>query len=200
MFYLNNDNYMQDLYYYNQMPNGTYMNGLGNNAIGNPNMQMTQQGGFNNLPNNQMYNNLGMFPNNIPIQNINNLYPSIYRILNPVISRVVLNNNQPITEDLLNNMTDTVINIVDGQLEFGDDKIQNNTNNQNQQSNANSSNNNTTNNSLSRSSESNRQNNQTTQTSNSRNSRNDSLLRDLIKILILKELLSRNQYQRQYRK
>ena len=45
-----------------------------------------------------------------------------------------------------------------------------------------------------------RQNSQNPQTSNARHNRNDSLLRDLIKILIIKELLSRNHFQRQYRK
>ncbi len=198
MFYSNNDSYMQDLYYYNQMPSNTYMNSFGNNMIGNPNMQTIQ--GRTNIPNNQMFTNQGFFTNNMPIQNLNTLYPSIYRILNPVISRVVLNNNQPITEDLLNNMTDTVFNIVEGQIDFGDDQVQRNNNNENQQSNTNSSNNNVSNNSANRASESARQTNQTSQPSNTRNNRGDSLLRDLIKILIIKELLSRNGFQRQYRK
>ncbi len=199
MFYSNNNGYMEDLYYYNQMPNATYMNNLGNNMMGNANMQIMQQG-ETYLPNNQMFQNPGVFSGNMPVQNLNNLYPNIYRILNPVVSRVVLNNNQPITDELLNNMTDTVFNIVEGQIDLGDDQVQRNNHNDSQQLSSNSANN-SNNNSSSRATEPTRQSNsQGTQTNNSRNNRGDLLLRDLIKILIIKELLSRNRFQRQYRK
>ena len=197
MFYSNNDSYMQDLYYYNQIPNSTFMNGCGSNMLGNSNMQPIMQGGIASSPNNQIFMNGGMFPNNVPIQNLSNMYPSIYRILNPVISRIVSNNNQSISEDLLNNMTDTVFNIVEGQIDLGEDyETQGNNRTDNQSINANSSNNNSSN----RGAETTRQNSQNPQTSNTRHNRNDSLLRDLIKILIIKELLSRNHFQRQYRK
>lgn len=196
MFYSNNDGYMQDLYFYNQMPNNTYMNSFGNNMMGNPNMQMMNNAMPNNIqPNNQMMQNPTMFSNNIPVQNLNNLYPSIYRILNPVVSRVVSNNNQPISEDLLNNMTDTVFNIVEGQVDLGNDQIQRNTQNENQSSSNTTSNTSTNNSTSSRTTETRQQSN--TQTS-FRNNRNESLLRDLIKILIIKDLLSRNQFQRQF--
>ena len=36
MFYSNNDAYMQDLYFYNQLPNNTYMNAFGNNMQTTP--------------------------------------------------------------------------------------------------------------------------------------------------------------------
>lgn len=197
MFYSNNDSYMQDLYYYNQIPNSTFMNGCASNMLGNSNMQPMMQGGIASSPNNQIFMNSGMIPNNMPIQNLSNMYPSIYRILNPVISRIVSNNNQSISEDLLNNMTDTVFNIVEGQIDLGEDyETQGNNRTDNQSINANSSNNNSSN----RGAETTRQNSQNPQTSNARHNRNDSLLRDLIKILIIKELLSRNHFQRQYRK
>lgn len=196
MFYSGNDSYMQDLYYYNQMPNGAFMNSYGNNIMGNSNMQ----GGIPNNPNNQIFMNPGIFSNNMPVQNLNNLYPSIYRILNPVISRIVSNNNQLVSEDLLNNMTDTVFNIVEGQIDFGDDQAQGNNRSDNQSASTNSSSNTSNNSSSNRTSESTRLNNQNVQTNNARHNRNDSLLRDLIKILIIKELLSRNGVQRQYRK
>lgn len=199
MFYSgSNDTYMQDLYYYNQMPNNAFINGFGNNMIGNSNMQQVMQGGISNTPNNTLFVNSGMYSNNMQVQNLNSLYPSIYRILNPVISRIVSNNNQPITEDLLNNMTDTVFNIVEGQMDFGDDQVQGSNRVDNQSTN--SSNNTSNNNSLNRSNESGKSNNQNAQTSNTRHYKNDSLLRDFIKILIIKELLSRNQFQRQCRK
>lgn len=168
-----------------------------------PNMQIPGMGNsmmnshgqnINGINSNNMFAN-----NNMPIQNLNNLYPSIYRIINPVAARVVSNNTQAITEDLLNNMTDTVFNIVEGQIDFGDDTVQRNHQSENQNSSNTltntSTNNSTTNSSVTRTNENNRQ---TTAQTSFRNNRNDSLLRDLIKILIIKNLLSRNQMQRQY--
>lgn len=202
MFYSNNDSYMQDLYFYNQVPNNTYMNSFANNMMGNtmnPNMQMMPNNMGNTMPSTMQTNNqAGMFPNNtMPVQNLNNLYPSIYRIVNPVVSRVVSNNNQPITEDLLNNMTDTVFNIVEGQVDLGDDPVQRNTTSENQSSSNTSSNMSSNNNTSSRTTETRQQQTSSSQTS-FRNNRNESLLRDLIRILIIKELLSRNQFQRQF--
>lgn len=186
MFYPNNDNYMQDLYFYNQMPNSTYGTGVPNNNaqmmgnIQNPNMM------------NGMYNyNPNMYGNNMG-QGANNLYPSIYRIISPVVSKVVANSNyQFLNEDVLNNMTDTVFNIVEGQIEYDDDMssstIQNNSNSQStQNSNTTSS---TTSTVASKTSETQTVSN--SQTSNRRSNRNDNLLRDIIKILILKEIFSR---------
>lgn len=186
MFYSNNDNYMQDLYFYNQIPNGTYMNNLGGSIPINPNVQSNQ---INPMTNNVMFQDPRFIPNNYSGTNINNLYPSIYRIINPVISRVVSNNNQPVTEELLNNMTDTVFNIVEGQIDLADDQIQKTVQNESQNS-LNSSNN-----SQSRPSDQSRTSNIQTQ---SKCSRNDYLLKDFIKTLIIKELLQKNQMQRQF--
>lgn len=197
MFYSNNDAYMQDLYFYNQIPNNTYMNSFANTMTGNPNMQMMPNNMSNNMQSsNQMLQNSGMLQNGMHVQNLNNLYPSIYRILNPVVSRVVSNNNQHISEDLLNNMTDTVFNIVEGQIDFGDDQVQRNSQNESQSSSSSSSQSSNTNNNSSRSTE--MRTSQSNSQTSFRNNRNDSLLRDLIKILIIKELLSRNQFQRQF--
>ena len=188
MFYSNNDSYLQDLYFYNQMPHSQYISGTPNNMLGNYNMQQVQ-GGM--MGNGQMFMNSPCFPNNnMPVQNLNNLYPSIYRILNPVVSKVTTNTNQPITEELLNNMTDTVFNIVEGQIDLPSEDMQNNENQSNLTSNASS------NSSQNRNSEISRQNSQNTQTSKTRCNSNDSLLKDLIKILIIKELLFKNQHQR----
>ena len=79
MFYSNNDNYMQDLYFYNQIPNGTYMNNLGGSIPINPNVQSNQ---INPMTNNMMFQDPRFVPNNYSGTNINNLYPSIYRIIN----------------------------------------------------------------------------------------------------------------------
>lgn len=190
MFCANNDNYMQDLYFYSQQPN-TYMNNMGN-AIQNGNMMQYPM-------NNMMQPNMFMGQNNmqtVQVQNPNVLYPSIYRIVNPVVSRVIANSNyQFLNEEALNNMVDTVYNIVEGQIEYDDNISQTNTSSNEtgnivQASSAPQAN--RTN------SESQRAITQNQTNSNSRNNRNDNLLRDLIKILILKELFSRNQFQRQF--
>lgn len=199
MFYSGNDNYMQDLYFYNQMPNQNTYNPMGMNNNGNiPNTMM----------NNGMYMNQGQNPNmymqnsNQPA-NINTLYPSSYRILMPVVSRVVSNSNyQFLNEDVLDNMVDTVYNITEGQINYENENDQVTTRERTSntqtnstsvsQTNQNSSNSNTTNVTNSTT----RVNNNTTQTSNnnSTNTSNDNLLRDLIKILIIREIISRRQF------
>ncbi|MBR3614750.1 MAG: hypothetical protein IKL55_06190 [Clostridia bacterium] len=165
---------------------------MGNNIF--PNIPMGSTGNNMGVNSNYMMANNMFLNNNIPAQNLSNLYPSIYRIINPVVSRVISNNNQVITEELLNNMTDTVFNIVEGQIDLGDDVVQRNTQNE-VQSSSNTSSNVSNNTSSTRATENSRQ---TTQQTSFRNNRNDHLLRDLIKILIIKELLSRNQMQRQF--
>lgn len=194
MFCTNNDNYMQDLYFYNQQPNtyNPYMNNMGN-TMQNNNMMSCP---MNNMSQPNMFmgqNNMGMSQ----MQNPNNLYPSIYRIINPVVSRVIANSNyQFLNEEALNNMVDTVYNIVEGQIDYEDDSNQANASSSETgntvQTVANSQ---STNSRVTQ--ENQRQINQSQNTSNSRNTRNDNLLRDLIKILILKELFSRNQFQGQ---
>lgn len=169
---------------------------MGNTMFSN----MPMQGMGNNMMNNQatnpagMISNNGMFQNNgMHVQNLNNLYPCIYRIINPVVARVVSNNTQAITEDLINNMTDTVFNIVEGQIDLGDDISQRNSQAENSSSSNSSSSTSSNNNTSARANE-----RQTTSQTTFKNNRNESLLRDLIKIIIIKELLSRNQMQRQF--
>ena len=190
MFYSGNDNYMQDLYFGNQMYGGnTY----------NPN-------GINNMQNPMYMNNNGMcmnqFQNQVPNQpvNINNMYPSLYRILMPVISRVVANSNyQFFNEDVLNNMVDTVYNITEGQINYENDNDneqvttqERNSNTQTNTASVSQTNQNTTTTNTSTRMNSNTQ---TTRNTNSTNNSNDDLLRDIIKILIIRELISRRQFQ-----
>ena len=201
MFYSNNNSYMEDFYYYNQMPGNTYMNS-GNNILGTPvnynfgnweNMNYSNMGGFNS---NNMHGRMQTL-------NLNNLYPSIYRIISPVVSRVVSNsNNQFINEEILNNMTDTVFNIVEGQIDISEEsQTSRNTTNENpinsNSSNITSSNTNSIHNTSNRNVENSRNVTTSSISNNSINNRNDSLLRDFIKILILKELFSRNYIARQ---
>ena len=86
MFYSNNDNYMQDLYSYNQIPNNTYnpyMTNWGNQMSVNP-MGFSNMNGMNMQNGNMGVNqNPNIFQGNqMNNQNPNNLYPSIYRIIN----------------------------------------------------------------------------------------------------------------------
>ena len=192
MFYPNNDNYMQDLYFYNQMPNTTYGAGCPNNNsqmmgnVSNPNMNPNMMNGIYNYNQNMYGNNAG--------QGISNLYPSIYKIISPVISKVVANSNyQFLNEDVLNNMADTVYNIVEGQIEYDDDPSTNIQNANTQNSQTTNSNSTTSTTTTSKVTETKQVTN--SQTSNRRYNRGDSLLRDIIKILILREILSRGNSQ-----
>lgn len=185
MFYSDYDNYMQDFYYYNQLPNRPYnMNNSYNNN------DMLRQ---NNYPN-------GYFPygnnNNMNNFDLTKYYPSIYRIINPVVCKIIQNSNyQFLNEDTLNNMVETVYNIVEGQIEYSDEPIkrdaQNNIN-AGMQMNSNStakqmSPNNLTNNNEKDKGDDNFYNTKV-------NLRSDNLIKDLIKILLIKELLSRKNY------
>ncbi len=191
MFYSGNDNYMQDLYFYNQIPNQNTYNGVGMNNI---NMQ-------NPMMNNGMYmnQNSNMYSNQVQQPNINTLYPSTYRILMPVVSKVVANSNcQFLNEDILDNMVDTVFNITEGQISYENEPEQVTTRERNTTaqtnttsvSQTNPNNNNTTN----VSSTTTRVNNVTQNSNNSTNNSNDNLLRDIIKILIIREILFRRQF------
>ena len=218
MFYSNNENYMQDLYSYNQIPNNTYnpymMNTVPSNAI----TMGFQNQNTNFMPNMNMMGNQNpnMFQGNQnmnQMSNPNNLYPSIYRIINPVVNRVVAGTNVPyLTEDILNNMVDTVYNIIEGQVDLEEqlDSVSNNetgnrgtTTTTTTTQNSNPSTRTTTTTDTRNTMNSNITNTNTNtntantnvmnQTSNSRRcNRNDSLLRDLIKILILRQIFSRN--------
>lgn len=66
---------------------------------------------------------------NVQMQdNIEDLYPDIYKIVNPIVHRVCQNNNKPITNDLIEQMTMEVynnieaddINIININVETGD--------------------------------------------------------------------------------
>lgn len=166
MFYQDNNDYMRDSYFY----------GNGMNYGMNPYMQNNFQS--------------PMQTNQNPM-NLENMYPQIYRIISPVVNRVIANTNYPyITEDTLNNMTDTVYNIVEGDVSSlmgtqnqsmqGDDTVQ--------QVNANAVQNNRGQNNT------NPSNDRRGNNSNNNNSASNGLLRDLIKIILIKELLSRRNY------
>lgn len=186
MYYTNqNSNYMQDLNLYNQINPNMNQNPNNFNQFGMP-MQFN-----NNMPYNQMQtqsfqnNNQGMTMNQLMQMNNNleNMYPCTYKIISPVVERVVdgtVSRNQMVDETNLNNMVDTVFNIVEGQLERDDPPSQNTSDNRNTNSLSNQTRN------------SNERNNDIISPQSNRNDRNNSLIKDIIRILIIRSLLSRN--------
>lgn len=127
---------------------------------------------FNGLTNHNQ--NFGFMQNNI--QSLNSMYPSIYKIVYPVIQRVISGNNyQFLNDDTVNNIVDVVIGITAGDINnigiTNDSRknCQTNNNSQNQSMPSNSQNN-----------------------MNSSKEETSPLLRDLIKILTIRELISKS--------
>lgn len=187
MYYANqNGNYMQDLNFYNQI-NPNIQNPNNFNQFGVPIQFNNNSLPYNQMPN-QVFqnNNSGLSMNQIMQMNNNleNMYPCTYRIINPVVERVVdgtFSRNQMVNEDNLNNMVDTVFNIVEGQLEREEQVNQNSSENRN-------TNNSNTNNNMSNQSRNSTERNDT----NIQRDRSNSLIRDIIRILLIRSLLSRN--------
>lgn len=128
-----------------------YFNGLQNTNTAYPYMM-----GFNN-------------------QNLNDYFPSIYRIVYPVIQRVVSGNNYQFTnEDSVNNIVDVVLGITSGNI----NSLENTTNNQERKQTQSQTNNSNMNN------------------TSQDNKESNMLLRDLVKILTIKELQSKQNVRR----
>lgn len=153
MFY-QNGNYMQDLNYFNQNGIPNVCNSCPQNNFMNPNnMQFIQQ------------------------QNLNAMYPAVYRIIAPVVFQVLQNSNtQFFTEDTLNSLVDTVYSIVEGDLNL----TENTRNISNQSDQQNSPNRDRTS-----------QPNANTLNINS-NEKQNLLLKDLIKIIFLNSIRQNN--------
>ena len=54
-------------------------------------------------------------------QNFENLYPEIYRIVYPMICKICNGNTRPITEELVNEMTDNIYNNIESEDFFEND-------------------------------------------------------------------------------
>ena len=133
---------------------------------------------FNGLQQNNMgYPYMGFYN-----QNLNDYFPSIYKIVNPVVQKVVSGNNYQFTnEDSVNNIVDVVMGITAGDINnlenTGNSDLNSRRQNQSQSSNCNSSNS-----------------NMNSQSQDIKE--NNALLRDLIKILTIKELQSKQNVRR----
>lgn len=150
--YYPNANYMQDLNYYNQTPNYGY-------CPYGPN-------GGNQMP--------------MQTQNLNGMYPAVYRIISPVVTQVLATNNYGyLTEDSFDNLVNTVYNIVEKDIPKTNQVTSNNPVSTENSNGGNCTRNASNPNSVSA---------HVTKNQNS-------LLRDLIKILILNEILNKRQNQ-----
>ena len=124
-------------------------------------------------------------------QNVLKLYPEIYKILNPMICKICESNTKPITEELLNQMTEEIyLNIEsDSDINITDDRVNNKKENDSKTNNSKNNNMNSSN-----------KTNQETKKLESRNTKvpKNPILRDLIKILILNQLLYGNTRPKNY--
>ena len=159
--YFNND-YMQNLNYYNQNPYGNF-NTLNNYSYDN---LMGQRGIINPSINNNYQTN-DLFQNN----NLRSLYPDIYKVSYPVIENILKNTNlNMIDNNLITTIVDNVLNILEG----------------NNNSNSNSSNNNSSRNNIDSSLSTNNLDNNTSSNINLNNSNtSNTFLKDIIRIIIL---------------
>lgn len=94
MLYNNDyDEYMRSVLNYTGVPNNTY------------------------VPNNYNTMKLNQYPANSDLYDIEQMYPEIYKVINPMVCKMCDENNQPITEDLLEQMTDKIYNTVITRIE-----------------------------------------------------------------------------------
>ena len=141
---------------------------------------------FNGLSNNP--NNMFYMQNQSTQNNLSSYYPSIHKIVYPVVQRVTSGTNyQYINEDIINDMVNTVYGIVEGDINNIENVSSNNINNDSKRTNQTTTQVNASSNSPSNI-------NNTNNFSNLNS--NNSLLRDLIKILVIRELINRQNIRR----
>ena len=204
MYYKNYEDYMRAVLGYPIERQNTYSNYSNNYLQANNTNLATQYMQAENsytVTNNKKYNENDFL----------NFYPEIYKIVNPMVCKICENNNEPITKELIQKMTDEVYNnleetatttVVNVNASFNNssskidsktNKIENNIQNRNVKNTQNMQN--TKPNSLSTKSDT------TSKTKDTENigvretrqlKPRNNLLRDLIQILILKKLLEEN--------
>ncbi len=221
MYYNDYEDYMRNVLGYQNANDGTYQrydnsccgmscNNCNYNDINYSNM------GYNNMPygSNMSMNQMGQFEDRNDSATIEQMYPEIYRIINPMVCRMCDNNNQPVTEYMIEQMTDdiydnvvnrveiqNVVNLnigtrdsnvevnVDG--ETGDNNRGTNTASANRSSLNSTSNSSANNSTTSKMASSTKQEEERENRSTHGRQRRNGLLRDLIRILILNRLQGR---------
>lgn len=189
MYYQNYEDYMRAVLGYPMERQNTYTNFNNTNCLQFNDTNLA----FQNTEKSR--NNSTMNVMESQQDNFLDMYPEIYRIVNPMVCKVCENNNEPITKELVLRMTDEVYRnleetdmttVVNVNATLGSDRTSNNSNESKSQ------------NRITKTS-------QTAQTANQRNTNTtienrdsrevrqtrprNNLLRDLIQILILKRLL-----------
>lgn len=146
----------------------------------------------NNIQNTYHYDYVSITPTYN--KDILNLYPEIYKILNPMICKICEANTKPITEELLNQMTDEIY------LNFESDNLSNEANEISNREKVQRKNNKNFQTNISvPHKEINRDNNQDKEIETRQSKAfGNPILRDLIKILILNQLLYGNSRPRPY--
>lgn len=199
--YVNND-YMQNFNYYNQNP---YTNlDQRNNRINNPGFNnsnyqtnglfynnMFKMGYMNNQNQFNTFNNVNPANNFLDASMVTQLYPDIYKIVYPIVNNLLSTVNiSMIDNTLIDNMTDTVLKILDGECQKQNGKTgSNNYKNLNEHYTENTGN-------ISKDKETDNSSNNV-RNNNSNNNCNDNtinnlenqFLKDIIRVIILNELI-----------
>ena len=97
MYYNDYEDYMRSVLGYSNTNDNTYCN--------NCNYSMN----YNDMDYNNYRNS---------VSNIEHMYPEIYKIINPMVCRMCDNNNQPVTEYLIEQMTDEIYDNVANRTEI----------------------------------------------------------------------------------
>lgn len=104
------------------MYNNVYQEYINNMLGTNPNYNRMEPMNFENTINNNYFensmNNNQFFQNSINTENTEQLYPDLYRLLYPMIQNACMKNTNPITEETINNMVEEVYSnfMVDDQM------------------------------------------------------------------------------------
>lgn len=126
MLYNGCEDYMRSVLGYSNTPDNLYQQY--NNNYCNMQHINNQADQFQNLRRNQFnqYQYTSQYQN--PYQmayetrkeyyNVEQMYPEVYRIINPMVCTMCQNNNQPITEELIEQMTDEIYRNVEKRVEF----------------------------------------------------------------------------------
>lgn len=120
MYYNDYEDYMRNVLGYNNYNNNDSTYGCDNCYGMNYNNANNNCIGCNcgAIPRNQM-NNMNSFSNrDNQASNIEQMYPEIYKIINPMVCRMCDNNTQPISEYMIEQMTDDIYDNVVNRVEI----------------------------------------------------------------------------------
>ena len=101
MYYNDYEDYMRSVLGYNNVNDHTYGNGY---SCGGCYDNMNQMNAFQSR--------------NLLDSNVEQMYPEIYKVINPMVCRMCDSNNQPVTEYLIEQMTDDIYDNVVNRVEI----------------------------------------------------------------------------------